>query len=50
VFDHDATIAASVSVSGPTFRLDRPRMGAIRTELIAASQRISARLGYVEPK
>lgn len=47
VLDHGGHIIAAVSVSGPAFRLDRPRMDAIRTDLIDASTRISTRMGFV---
>lgn len=39
-------VIASLSVSGPTFRLEQDRVDAIVPELLAASGEISHRLGY----
>ena len=39
-------ITASVSVSGPTFRLDEDGVNAVRAKLLPAAAEISARLGW----
>ena len=47
VLDDGGHVIAAVSVSGPAFRLDQKRMNAIRANLVAASARISSRMGYL---
>lgn len=46
VFDHAGDVIGTVSISGPTFRLDDERMCSFVTPLLTATKRISAELGY----
>ncbi len=45
VFDAFGAVAAGISVSGPTSRLDSARIAAVAQEVIAAAARLSAALG-----
>lgn len=47
IFEHAGKIVASVSISGPTTRMDRERMEELKQKITDVSKRISARLGYV---
>lgn len=47
VRDHSGAVVGAVSVSGPAYRLDGPRMLARSAELMAAAARISDRLGHL---
>lgn len=42
-------VIASLSLSGPTFRLDEPRIEEVLAELLAAAAEISHRLGWQTP-
>ncbi len=46
VFDRAGRVIAAISVSGPASRLTSVRIAAVAVSLLAASQRISARMGY----
>ena len=46
--DHTRAVIASVSVSGPAFRLDQARIDEIVPELQHAARRISERLGHLD--
>jgi DNA-binding IclR family transcriptional regulator len=45
--DHSRTVVASISVSGPAFRLDQHRIDEIVPELQDAAGRVSERLGHL---
>lgn len=47
VFDRTGTVIAAISVSGPASRLASARIARVSANVVAASQRISARMGYV---
>ncbi len=49
IFDHDGRVVASISVSGPSFRLGPPEMAAIVEPLLAACQAVSSSLGFRGP-
>ncbi|WP_375486221.1 IclR family transcriptional regulator [uncultured Jatrophihabitans sp.] len=46
--NHTRAVVASLSVSGPAFRLDRRRIDAIVPDVREAARRVSERLGHVE--
>lgn len=46
VFDHEGKVVASISASGPSFRITEDRVNELALEVIAAAQRISGALGY----
>lgn len=46
VFDHTGSVAAAVSISGPTLRMTDERMRSLSSRMIQAGQAISKRLGY----
>jgi IclR family acetate operon transcriptional repressor len=46
IFDSSAQVTASISVSGPTTRMNRGRISDIAIDLKAAADQISAELGY----
>ena len=46
--DHTRTVIASISVSGPAFRLDQARIDEIVPELDHAARRISERMGHLD--
>lgn len=46
--DHTRAVVASVSVSGPAFRLDQARIDEIVPELDHAARRISERMGHLD--
>ncbi|MEM1503092.1 IclR family transcriptional regulator [Domibacillus sp. 8LH] len=46
VFDHHGTIAAAVSISGPTLRMTDERLKVLRERMIKAGSDISERLGW----
>ena len=46
----DGTVIASVSVSGPSFRLDSARLPGVVTATRDAATDISASMGYLEPR
>lgn len=50
VFDGDGQLVAAISVSGPSFRLDEPRLhDEIVPLVVAAAERLSRDLGYAAP-
>ncbi|HEU5318081.1 MAG TPA: IclR family transcriptional regulator [Chloroflexota bacterium] len=46
VFDHRGEVVASITISGPAFRMDPDRMPELGTAVRRAAQRISTRLGH----
>lgn len=46
----DGSVIASVSVSGPSFRLDQARLPGVVTATRDAAAAISTRMGYLEPR
>lgn len=46
VFDHRGEVVASITVSGPAFRMDPERMPELGAAVRRAAQRISTRLGH----
>ncbi|OCA87097.1 IclR family transcriptional regulator [Pseudobacillus wudalianchiensis] len=46
VFDHTGSVAAAVSISGPTLRMTDERLGVLSKRMIQAGEAISKRLGY----
>jgi len=46
VFDHGGAVAATIAVSGPTFRLEGAQQAEVGALIVACAQRISAALGY----
>ncbi|WP_405142514.1 IclR family transcriptional regulator [Sphaerisporangium sp. NBC_01403] len=46
VFGADGTVVASLSASGPTFRLPAERLSAVAAQVVAAATEISSRLGW----
>lgn len=46
----DGSVIASVSVSGPSFRLDRSRIPAVARATLEAAAAISARMGFLESR
>lgn len=48
IFDSSAQVTASISVSGPTTRMNRARISEIAIDLNAAADQISAELGYAK--
>ncbi|WP_050181656.1 IclR family transcriptional regulator [Domibacillus robiginosus] len=46
VFDHQGSIAAAVSISGPTLRMTDERLDKLRKRMIKAGRDISKRLGW----
>lgn len=48
VFGETGAVAASISASGPSYRLPRKRIGKIAAELRTAALELSGYLGYVE--
>lgn len=46
VFDHSAELAAAVTIIGAAARMDRDPRGSLASEVIAAGQEISWKLGY----
>lgn len=46
--DHSRAVVASISVSGPAFRLNEPRIDEIVPEVQDAARRISERLGHFD--
>ncbi len=47
VRDHAGTVIASLSVSGPAYRLDEKRMARLAGEVVAAGERVSQRMGHL---
>lgn len=46
----DGSVIASVSVSGPSFRLDKSRLPAVAAATREAAAAVSARMGYLQPR
>lgn len=46
VFDHNGTVAAAVSISGPTLRMTDERLVPLQQRMIKAGKEISERLGW----
>ncbi len=46
VRDHTGTVVAAVSVSGPAYRLDEPRLKEIAAAVVSGGVRISERIGH----
>ncbi|MBI3974569.1 MAG: IclR family transcriptional regulator [Chloroflexi bacterium] len=46
IFGHDGTVAATLVVSGPSFRLNARRIGELGARTLAAAAETSAALGY----
>jgi DNA-binding IclR family transcriptional regulator len=49
VYDNNAEVVAALSVSGPSYRLGEDEFDDVAERTIAAAERISRRLGWVEP-
>jgi DNA-binding IclR family transcriptional regulator len=47
VHDHTGAVVASVSVSGPAYRLDTSRISDVVADLVAGADRISYRMGFL---
>jgi DNA-binding IclR family transcriptional regulator len=47
VRDHTGEVVAAVSVSGPAYRLDEPRVAEIASQLRRGANRISDRMGHL---
>lgn len=47
VLDRSGEVVAAVSVSGPSYRLDRPRLAALAAPLMAGAAEISRRMGWL---
>jgi DNA-binding IclR family transcriptional regulator len=45
--DHTGAVVAAVSLSGPAYRLDVPRLAHVTAGLIAGAEEISARIGHL---
>jgi IclR family acetate operon transcriptional repressor len=46
IFNHESTVIACVSVSGPSYRLSRERVQEISPQVRQAAERISQEMGY----
>lgn len=46
IWQHDGTVVAAVSVSGPSYRLGPDQFGAVAVAVVAAGAEISRRLGW----
>nr|WP_144451072.1 IclR family transcriptional regulator [Halalkalibacter nanhaiisediminis] len=49
IFDNRGRIAAAISVSGPSIRMESDRLKAISPVIIEVGKKISRRLGYISP-
>jgi DNA-binding IclR family transcriptional regulator len=47
IWDHEGSIAASVSVSGPSYRLSKKRVREIASQIIQTANQISQDMGYM---
>jgi DNA-binding IclR family transcriptional regulator len=50
VYDSTAEVVAALSVSGPAYRLSSAHFAHVATQIIAAADGISRRLGWVGPE
>jgi DNA-binding IclR family transcriptional regulator len=50
VFSHDGVVAATIAVSGPSFRLPRQRLEKLAALTVTAAQEVSSALGYRRQK
>jgi DNA-binding IclR family transcriptional regulator len=48
IFDHNSCVVASVSVSGPVYRVTRERIPQITTQLVQITQTITRELGCLD--